>query len=148
MFAQGQIRWGMATRDQEPTELPPLYIRERMATPRVTGEQLAERMGTTPATVSRLLNGKRKMTLEWLYAFAKALNAPIESLLKPARSEQSTPEGALKSALLALGVDRSELDQVVRVVMTYVPGDGTPEQTTSEDRPQPASLRHVREPLE
>lgn len=78
-------------KDDEPTDLPPLYIRERMRDPRITGDTLAERMGTTPATVSRLLNGKRKMTLEWLFAFSKALAVPIETLFTPPGERQDQP---------------------------------------------------------
>lgn len=129
----------------EPTELPPLYIRERMKILRVKGEDLAERMETTAATVSRLLNGRRKMTLEWLFAFSKALNTPIASLFSPPESDRTTdPEMQLRSAMLAYGVDRDELDQVVRVVRTYVSDvdDERSEQKSPADQPQPASPRH------
>lgn len=132
----------MAKTDTEPTELPPLYIRERMAKPRVTGEALAERMGTTPATVSRLLNGRRKMTLEWLFAFSKALGTPIEDFFTPPSAAPQTAEERLRPALLAYGVDRDELDQVIRVIGTYVSDDEKSEQTSSEDQSEPSNRPH------
>lgn len=138
--------------DAEPTELPKLFIQERMkaATPRITGDLLAERMGTTPATISRLLNGRRKMTLEWLYAFSKALNAPIASLFAPPSEEPSasSPEVQLRSALLALGVDRRELDRVVDVAKTFTrrPAEERLEQTPPDDQSQPASPRRESTP--
>lgn len=91
-------------KENEPTDLPPVFIRERMKYPRVTGEVLAERMQTTPATVSRLINGKRKMTLEWLYAFSKALDVPIADLFSPPE-HQGRVQGELEISKLLEKID-------------------------------------------
>lgn len=142
---QSSYFWAMVSDNDGPTELPPLYIRERMANPRVTGEQLAERMGTTPATISRLLNGKRKMTLEWLFAFAKALNTPISGLFSPP-SSGSDPESQLRSALLAYGVDRHDLGRAVSSVKVFLDGhDEQSSQDLPDDQSAPSSGR--REPV-
>lgn len=74
---------------KEPTELPRVYIRERMKEPRVTAKQLAEKMETSEAQISRLLSGKRKMTLEWLYAFARTLDVPIATLFQDPQSAET-----------------------------------------------------------
>lgn len=136
--------WGMASKPHEPTELPPLYIRERMnaASPRVTGEVLAERMGTTPATISRLLNGKRKMTLEWLYAFSRALGVPIAELFSPP-SEPADTEGQLRAAMVAFGVHEDDLGRAVSAVKIFVDedegGDEQPSPGLPRDRSEPSN---------
>lgn len=139
----------MAAKDDEPTELPPLYIREYMKALGVTGEKLAEQMGTTPATVSRLLNGKRQMTVAWLYAFSKALGVSIENLFRrPGAISFKSPETDLRSALLAFGVDGSQLDRALGVIrggFIKAP-EGSPEQTPSDDQSPPASHPHELEP--
>lgn len=128
---------GMAKDSPEPTELPELFIRERMLSPRVTGDELAERMGTTPATISRLLNGRRKMTLEWLYAFSKALNAPIADLFSPP-SEDS--EAKLRSVLTSMGVDNNDLGRAVSSVKVFLDGPGELRSPDPQrDQSEPAS---------
>lgn len=42
--------------------------------------RVAERMETKEGTVSKLMNGKMKMTQEWLAAFAFAFNVDVTSL--------------------------------------------------------------------
>lgn len=118
----------MAETQHEPTDLPQVYIRERMkaAKPRITAKMLAETMGTSEAQISRLLGGQRKMTLEWLYAFAKALNAPIDLLFTP--PGEATPEMQLRAALLSFGVHRDDLTTAVSVVKGFLSGgDDEPE---------------------
>lgn len=112
----------MGNKGNDPTDLPPLFIRERMTgRAKITGAELAERMGTTPATISRLLNGQRKMTIEWLYAFSKALNVPIASLFTPpTKDEPLSPEAQLRTALLAYGVNPDELGKAISAVKIFV----------------------------
>lgn len=131
----------------EPTDLPQVYIRERMkaAKPRITAKVLAEKMGTSEAQISRLLGGQRKMTLEWLYAFAKALNAPID-LLFTAPGE-ATPEMQLRAALLSYGVDSEDLGRAVSAVKVFV--DDPDEQPLSglpDDQSELASVRRAKVP--
>lgn len=63
--------------------------------------------------------------------------------------ERKSPEAALRSALLAYGVDRSQLDRAIRIIDTFVPtteAEETPEQTPPDDQSQPANRRRVSAP--
>lgn len=58
-----------------PTRPTRLYIREWMeaVNPTLDNERLAERMGIAPGTLSKLLNGRMKMTVEYLEGIASAI---------------------------------------------------------------------------
>lgn len=58
------------------------------------------------------------------------------------------PERQLRSMLLAFGVDGDELDQVMRVIRTYVSADAKSEQSPDEVQTPPANPRRARERLE
>lgn len=78
----------------EHTALPKLFIREWAKHKGFDQKILAEKMDTTEATVSRLLSGQRKMTLEWLTAFSEVLGcAPADMFVAP-NGEQSPIRGA------------------------------------------------------
>lgn len=47
----------------------------------LTAQQLAKLAGTTQAQISRLENGERRLTVEWLMRLAKALECAPEDLL-------------------------------------------------------------------
>lgn len=68
-----------------------LFIREWIEHLGLDQKRLAERMDVTEPTVSRLLSGKRKMTLDYLFGFADALNVPVSNLYRdpdmPSREE-------------------------------------------------------------
>lgn len=134
----------MAIENDEPTEVPPLYIRERMKALGITGEKLAELMNTTPATVSRLLNGKRQMSLGWLFAFARALNTPIEMLFsQPGTITLKSPESDLRSSLLAFGVEAEDLGRAISAVKVFL--DDPDEQSSQDpldDQSELSSRRH------
>jgi transcriptional regulator with XRE-family HTH domain len=54
-------------------------IRELREQRGLTGEQLAERVGTTQGQIHKLESGKRRLTVEWMQRIAKALNVrPID----------------------------------------------------------------------
>lgn len=59
-----------------------LYIREWMekVKPPLDNERLAERIDSSPGTVSKLLNGRMKMTMEYLAAIAAALDVEVSQL--------------------------------------------------------------------
>lgn len=122
---------GMTDRPEEPTDVPPLYIRERLKRMGMTGEVLSEKIGTTPATISRLLNGRRKMTLEWLYAIAKALGVPVAELFYPP-VDDSGPEARLRAALIAYGVNKDDLGRAISAVRLFVNDEGV--EQSSEDQ--------------
>jgi hypothetical protein len=135
-----------------PTELPPIYIRDRMqaAKPRVTAKVLAERMETSEAQISRLLGGQRKMTLEWMFAFSRALGVEIDALFRPPSDGDSAALGAdtqLRSALLAFGVDRSQTDTAIRMIRSvFVEGDASPPQSQPHDQSEFANPRRAKVP--
>lgn len=63
-----------------------LFLREWMEDRHLDNKRVAERMDRAEATVSKLLSGKMRMTLEYLYEFAEALNVEPEQLFRdPAR---------------------------------------------------------------
>lgn len=131
-------------KNEEPTDLPPVFIRERMKYPRITGEVLAERMGTTPPTVSRLLNGKRKMTLEWLYAFAKALDTPISALFSPPEHVgRVSGEVAISKLLEQIDfIPEGEGHRAYRVLVSVF-GDASERSSQTQDRDQSSpATRH------
>lgn len=56
------------------------------------------------------------------------------------------PDRQLRATLLAYGVDRDELDQVVRVIRTYISADEKAEQSPDEAQTPPANRRRTKEP--
>lgn len=129
-------------KESEPTDLPPVFIRERMKYPRLTGEVLAERMSTTPATVSRLLNGKRKMTLEWLFAFSKALDTPISELfLPPQQDDRVYGEAAISDLLERIDfIPAGDGPRAYRVLLSvFGEDDEKSSQSPDHDQSSPAS---------
>jgi transcriptional regulator with XRE-family HTH domain len=73
-------------------------IREILDRKNITQAELARRLDTTPATVSRKLKGERGMTLEELFDFAEALEVPAFQLV--AGSEDAELLGAEQRAIL------------------------------------------------
>lgn len=64
-------------------------IREILEIQDITQAELARRLDTTPASVSRKLAGERGMTLEELFEYARALEVPAWRLV--AGSEDAEP---------------------------------------------------------
>lgn len=50
----------------------------------ITADQIAAKLGRHPSVVSKILNDKQKMTLDWAKAFAEALNQPLAVILEKA----------------------------------------------------------------
>lgn len=76
----------MAKEPFKPTELPPIFIKQLMKARGIKSKDIAETIGTTEATISRKLNGKRGLELVWLQAFAKALGLHVSDLFVPPRN--------------------------------------------------------------
>lgn len=134
-------------KESDPTDLPPVFIKERMKYPRITGEVLAERMGTTPATISRLINGKRKLTLEWMFAFAKALDVPISALFTPPQHDGRVRSEADVSKLLEqiAFIPEGDGHRAYKVLISvFGEDDETPSQTPAHDQSSPASLHRAK----
>lgn len=60
--------------------------------------------------------------------------------------EPGSPEEQLRSALLAYGVDRSQLGRLTTIINTFVRPAEQPEQSPPDDRPQRASRRREEVP--
>lgn len=58
-----------------------VYLREWRLAKGLTQPELAKRTGTVKSEVSRLEKGTRRMTLDWMSAFANALGISIEDLM-------------------------------------------------------------------
>lgn len=136
----------MSEDDDEPRELPPLFIRKRMklAKPPFTGKVLAEKMGTSEAQVSRLLGGKRKMSLGWLYAFSKAMDVPIAELFTDPKSQSHTITKDQIQAVLAMveGASPRRIE-LAYLALTGEPIAPTPLQPVADDQSAPAKSRRV-----
>lgn len=123
-------------------------------------------LGTTPAEVSAKATDSKDTIRNWIRALEADQNAgtrkasattlklnQIEAALGIELASNSTgqtkgPEARLRSALLAYGVDRDELDQLVLVIGTYVrPGEKS-EQSPDEAETPPANPRRAKEPFE
>ncbi len=61
---------------------PRVFIREWRKKRGLTGERLAERLDTTKGVVSQLENGKRKVTTDWMFGIAAALDIDPEQLFR------------------------------------------------------------------
>lgn len=118
------------------------FIREWRNDRKLTQEKLAEKIGSTSGAISQLENGIINYTQPTLEAIAKALGCQPGDLLNR-RPEQGsdTPEARLRSAMLAFGVDASQLDRAVRIVRTFAAGEEQSEQNPSDDQSRPASRR-------
>lgn len=69
---------------------PRLFIREWIDHKRLDQKRIAERMDVQEGTVSKLLNGQMRMTMEWLSGFAEALDVEFMDLYRdPARPTQN-----------------------------------------------------------
>jgi transcriptional regulator with XRE-family HTH domain len=75
-----------------------LYLREYRDDRGLTQEQLAERIGTTKATISRIENGRRDPTLGFLGAAVEALGRGlvVSDLFSP--PEQPSVDAKLRTA--------------------------------------------------
>ena len=58
-----------------------VYLREWRLAKGLTQPELARRVGTVKSEVSRLEKGSRRMTIEWMSSFAKALGVSVEDLM-------------------------------------------------------------------
>jgi len=58
-----------------------VYLREWRLAKGLTQPELARRTGTVKSEISRLENGSRRMTVEWMSAIAKALGVSAEDLM-------------------------------------------------------------------
>lgn len=119
----------------------------------IDGDQRSDRAislaaGLGPNFISQMRGTKsaapKKPNIEYVRKLAKALGKDLSTILGDRHVETET---ALRSALLAYGVDGEELDQVIRVIGTYVSADETQEQRSLEDQSLLSNPRREEEPL-
>lgn len=85
-----------------------LFIREWIEYRTHDQKKVAERMGIEPGTVSKLLNNKMKMTIEYLSGFADALDVSVADLFRD-------PRAPTQNELLSMG-SPDELRAAMRLV--------------------------------
>lgn len=72
----------MTTAIGRPSARRGVYLREWRESRHLTQDQLAERIGTTKATISRIENGKRPYSEGYLHEVADALNCEVRDLFR------------------------------------------------------------------
>lgn len=111
-----------------------------------TGDQLMSH-----ANIGRIEKFQQPYSQEFLEAAAAEFGRTVVDLLTidptVVDPSQITPSARLRSALLAYGVDRDDLDQVVGIIDTFA-GGATPKEIPSPADAQPASRPHAKEPSE
>lgn len=88
----------------------------------LTQQELAKRAGTTKMTISRLENGKRKLTMEWARKLADVLNCSPYELYTPDLSKlrdrainihEATEKQTREPDLPALSIDKGLLARIL-----------------------------------
>lgn len=126
----------------------PTSVRERRKARGWTQPELGERAGISTTAVHNLEAGKNGFTDKTLVALANAFGCrPADILLPYVKEEAATlsPEMHLRSALLAFGVDKEDLDQVVGIIDTFAP-DEKSEENLSQAQTELASPHRVKAP--
>lgn len=81
------------------------WFKQRQKQVGVTADQIAAQLGRDRSVVSKILNGRQRMTLEWAQAFADVLETPISTVLEkagvaaPVVARQMTPGFAESDAI-------------------------------------------------
>lgn len=73
-----------------------LFLKEWISYRDLEQRHVAERMDIEPGTVSKLVNGKMRLTIEYLAGFADALDCSVSDLFRH-------PETPTRDELLAMG---------------------------------------------
>lgn len=85
-----------------------LFLREWLVKRGLEQKQVAERMEIEPGTVSKLLNGRMKLNIEYLASFADALDLSVADLFRH-------PDMPTRDELLAMGTP-AELRAAMQLV--------------------------------
>lgn len=103
-----------------------IFIEELMEQRGLKKKDLAELMETSDANVSRLLSGQRGMDLDWLHAFAKALDVPVARLFQqPGATAKAKTEAEVKALLKRIdGLPADALNPVWRLISGYIEDAG------------------------
>ena len=95
---------------------PPIYLREWREFRLLTQQQLADRLDTTAATISRIESGKRDYTGAFLLAAAYVLNCNPGDLISRPPTEPSL-DAALRAAPAPI---RAQITAVVETLLKSV----------------------------
>lgn len=91
--------------------LPIQQIRRIMRAKNILNKDLAERLGVTEASVSRMLKGQQNLQLETLYQLADAIEEKLE--LKIGSSIQSDVKSSAESTKTTVDFFTSDINKVV-----------------------------------
>jgi transcriptional regulator with XRE-family HTH domain len=99
-----------------------IYIRELMEERGLKNKDIAEAMGTSDVNVSRLLSGQRGLDLEWLHAFARALDVPTWKLFQvPTDHKKASGESEVKALLRRIdGLPEEAINPLWRLISGYI----------------------------
>lgn len=99
-----------------------IFIRELMEAKGLKNKDVAEAIGTSDVNVSRLLSGQRGLDLDWLNAFARALEVPVWELFQPpGRNGKVSGEAEVKALLKKIdGLPEEAISHVWRLIAGYV----------------------------
>lgn len=91
-----------------------LFLREWIAERGLEQKQVAERMEIEPGTVSKLINSRMKLTIEYLAGFADALDVSVSDLFRH-------PKAPTRDELLAMGTPE-QLRAAMQLIQTMKTG--------------------------
>ncbi|KNY13116.1 hypothetical protein AKG11_31085 [Shinella sp. SUS2] len=99
-----------------------IFIKELMEARGLRNKDIAEAIGTSDVNVSRLLSGQRGIDLDWLHAFARALDVPLWELFQPpGRNGKVSGEVEVKALLKRIdGLPEEAINHVWRLIAGYV----------------------------
>ncbi|WP_342242663.1 helix-turn-helix domain-containing protein [Ensifer sp. OTU672] len=103
-----------------------IFIKQLMEAKGLKNKDVAEAMGTSDVNVSRLLSGQRGLDLDWLHAFARALEVPIWELFQPpGRNGKISGEPEVKAHLRRIeGLPEEAVNHVWRLISGYLEDAG------------------------
>lgn len=90
-----------------------VYLREWRLAKGLTQPELAKRTGTVKSEISRLEKGSRRMTIEWMSAFSRAMGITVEDLMTLPPMGFGAVSPAPKMRDIDEGVERITLGDVV-----------------------------------
>ncbi|MFP5078270.1 helix-turn-helix domain-containing protein [Rhizobium sp. YIM 134829] len=138
----------LSTTDGKPRH----FIREWLKHRDIKQDQLAAEAGFSTSSVNQLINGKQGYSQAALEALAPVLRCePWELIaINPSASGRDVDTDraarALRSALLAYGVDHTQIGLAIDIIGRFVasePAEERSEQTQTDGQPQPAIRRRA-----
>lgn len=124
------------------------FLQEWREYKEVGQQEAASAINLSRTMLSKIENAEHPYQQQYVEGLARLYRcSPAELIGTNPRAVPQDAVSKIRSALLAYGVDRDDLDQVVGIIDTFVPG-GTPEETPSQAESQPSSRRRAKAPSE